>query len=303
MVNSSGAATGRSKAAKRRRIGEVIHRYRVLEIVAVIAGLVAVGQELYLGKQFERQKTDLQEIVANVSTGYLPDWPEHGDKLEGLVSSSKSGDELAIRIDSIGYLSFTKPDRFNSYFTTLLKQAAPQDIRIQILTLDENATKDALDEQFGPHQSDDFTSIKDELIQQYLSAHKDLLGHTSFYGAGRPSYENFRDAVMFVDDDHCSKLKALGVEIYSTSDRSIMNGPFMWLKYSRQTMKEMIFAYPKFRAAKTGYGFRTNDSHLMEIFLKDFENVRDSKLTTTRLAKDDHLYPSTYSKLKPQSLH
>ncbi len=95
----------------------------VLSLLALLAAGVTIWLDVDVRNQATGIKTHVDDIASNVSTRYLPDWPEHAEYLTQLVSGVQEGDELVIQVDSIGYLAFSQPEQFNHYFDQLTAAA------------------------------------------------------------------------------------------------------------------------------------------------------------------------------------
>lgn len=290
-------------------------RHSLLEIIGFfvgVAGLIAAGITIFYDHDIRRQvleeksyldtqEKNIANIVSNVSTGYLPDWPNYGKYLADLTSHTESGDKLEVQVDTLGYLSFSDPVSFDAYFNALIEAQTKKKIKIRILTLDETTALAAKIEQFGPGKDDDLAKIMKqfpERITAYADNHHNLIDHTRFgqkYRAGRyrsdsnltPEDRNdFYDALMFVEDDYCLTLNQHGITINVTNDTTLIDGPFIWLRHNR-VLEEMILAYPRFGGLIKGYAFRTRDSHLMEIYETQFER----KLGNRTISRGSHLFP------------
>jgi hypothetical protein len=289
----------------------------ILELIAIGSGGAALYYEIHVSRE-------VAEINENVSTRYLPDWPEHGTYLIDLVHGVESGDELEIQTDTIGYLSFTHPDQFDKFFRELLGAAKLSEGNIRILTLDEKAARDAKNKQFNPGKNDNKDDDLENLLKSnqptkldsYVDRHHALIDQTRFgqkyrggkYRSGyRPTKEDrddFVDALMFVENDYCFQLTAVGVKVKTLSDtpaQELINGPFVWVRHKGRVWKEMIFAYPQFGGIQKGYAFRTRDGHLTEVFRGEFDEKFDDEKLTRAVNRGEDLFHDVGDKFKRQS--
>src|SRR5579862_2249522 len=243
-----------------------------LEVIAIACGVYALIYE----RDVHRKVDDINE---NVSTRYLPDWPKHGDPLIKLIQRLESGDELDIQVDSIGYLSFSSPKKFKE-FLKQLKKAIDDGNTVRILTLDETTATVGNIEQFESN----FPNLGNE-IKAYVEEHTDKdptrnpIRQTPFFRKRyTPEYvpeasdlKDFIELTMFVEDYYCNQLTTAGAQVATTSRPLYVEGPFFWLRHNGSEWKEMIFAYPPNQKTDAkGYAFRTYDSHLMEVFARQF---------------------------------
>jgi hypothetical protein len=284
----------------------------ILELIAITSGGAALYYEIHVSGE-------VADINENVSTRYLPDWPEHGQYLIDLVHGVERGDELEIQTGYIGYLSFTHPDKFDNFFSELLGAAKRSEGNIRILTLDEPATIVAINEQFGSGKEDDLDTLTSRYparIEAYVEKHHVLIDQTRFgqkyrggkyrsgYRSTKEDRADFVDALMFVENDYCFQLTAVGVTVrilYGPPAKELINGPFLWVSHKGQVWKEMIFAYPKFGGIQRGYAFKTRDGHLTEVFLGEFTRKFESEQQTKAVNRGEDLFHDVGDKIKRQS--
>lgn len=307
--------------------------WRILEwlglavgVLALAAGIVTIVEDRDIKEQvtiekanLDQQQTKINNIVTSISTHSLPNWPEYGPDLAKVALALEDRDELVIQNDTFGYLSFTHPDDFRQFFNTLTDKVRDRQVTVRILTLNQATGRKGRKEQFDEGKESEFLKLTSTQISQYVDENRDALSKTSFgrkyhqgYVPNRSDYDSFLDALMFVEDDYCHQLMTVGkskVNVYVTSDESLINGPFFWLRHKSPApeikdknsgLEQMIFAYPRFGELHQGYAFATRDDHLMELFLTQFTKaLRDS--SKTRKVEGDHLFPGLFDRITRQT--
>lgn len=255
-------------------------------------GVLALTYEWHLHRK-------MKEIENSISTSHLPDWPEHGDYLISLVRGLTKDDELEIQVDTIGYLSFTHPDEFDSLFKELLN-AANRGTKIKILTVSEETAFYANKIQFREGAIDDFTKLTSSKIEAYVKTHFELIQKTPFglkYHSGyKPTAADLDDfimATMFIEDEYCYRLTTQGICVRTTPNDSFIHGPLLWLRHKNSVLKEMILACTPFGGTPKGYAFMTRDTHLMEIYVNQFyRSFKEAR----PVFKFEHLFPKTFER-------
>lgn len=276
----------------------------ILALVAILAGVVAIVFEA-------KVHHDVNNISKNVSTRYLDDWPDHVDDLKALVKDLVPGDEVAINAD-IGYTHFTRPESFNQYFNALLDAAKGLDqqegIRVRILVSDEETNSKGIKAQFDPGMPNDFKGINQEQIRIYCKNYSKQIRQANLCTKFPPDYQDFQDAVLYVENDLCDQLTTTGhVKVMRVNDLQ-RRYRSLWIKHQGDLMKEMIFAYSEFygpnKRPKKGYAWRTNDGHLIETLLDEFDTEfeKAGAIPENEVKPKDHLYPRAYAKVQNEIL-
>lgn len=273
----------------------------ICECIAITCALLALYKEFRLDlivKNIDRRVKDIEE---NLSNRHLADWPGHGNDLTAFIKSAEDDDELKIQLGTLGYLSFARPDEWDSIVKALL-DAANRGVKTQLLTVNEDSAFQANKIQFGKGALDDFTELAPNKIEAYVKRHWKLIEKTPFGRKYHPGYkpkaedrDDFINLTMFVEDDNCNKLTALGVSVRTTPDDSFIHGPFLWLRHKESVLKEMILAYTPFGGTQKGHAFRTCDVHQLEIYVNLFDRAFKEARS---VGKFEHLFPGIFQSLE-----
>src|SRR5215469_8527708 len=137
---------------------DVLHLFtldRILAVIAIIAGIVAIIYERKLHslfkiqraaieEKFEAQKNSIEQIVLSVHTSYIGNFPQDLEKATEMIAGAKEDDELNILVDFLGYGSYSDPEKYEKYVSTLKESKA----RIRILVYGEEEAKSSIQTQF-----------------------------------------------------------------------------------------------------------------------------------------------------------
>lgn len=249
-------------------------------------------------------KAQLAKITYNVR--YLPEWPSHVDELSAFLRGFSPGDQLVIDAD-VGYAHFSQPTSFMQYFDSVLgalERVGPNGgIVLRMLVSDEDTNLNGIRAQFDPGRPDDFMLIRErhpERLKAYCWAYSPLIGKTPLCLKSIPEYQDFQDAVLYVENALCMQLVNTGrVRVVKTND-SKLRSRFLWIKYRNNAMLEMIFAYPNFYGPERGYAWKTQDGHLIEVFLKEFNAsfAAASTVAVNEIRPGDQLYPRAFERIR-----
>jgi hypothetical protein len=292
----------------------------ILAVVAIAAGVVSIVYE-------RKVHHDVGNIAKNASTVYLPEWPEHTDDLTKLVSDFKSGDELLVDVE-IGYTHFSHPKQFHEYFDALknaVKLSSPKR-PVKILMPDPATHIIEIQKQFAwdendPGKRDVLELWKEEpwLFKEYCQEYAQYdIGGTAVCSAAssdaipKPAIDpnDFYALLMYVESRLCSELLAMGnkVIIRKVNDVSLKKRyRHLWIRHREsltgdRVMEGMILAYSRFYgpAKGKGYGWRTFDGHLIEVFWREFDEEFEALGKDAQLSDGDILYTDAVNKVKQQ---
>lgn len=262
--------------------GRRLHKWAIC--LGVIGASIA-GGAFYLES---RMDSTVKNISASLSTQYIATWPEHLDNTKLLFADATQDDEILIRTDMIGYGSYTAPKRYDDYVQGLIKALANR-AKVKILVHDQSYVRAALERQFhgnGPLQfGEDAKDYRDEqafhaFVDFYSGGNTNLPGKAPIKGEPK-TFEELRNAIISVGNYSCRKLMGAGAEIYmipevkTSSGNSVEYGTtYFWMmrnhKNPNSSEKKMVFAYPRFSSAETGYAFETRDEKLKAQFDGEF---------------------------------
>lgn len=242
---------------------------RSIELIAIIAGLIALFFEHGLDRRFNEQKAKIDKIVDSVLTRSIGEWPDHLSEITKLLKGTKRGQQLLIEVDFFGYGHFSRHDLFVEYLEEL-QNARSRGVLLRILLHSEKTLKESLGAQFKKERDDPEGEAAKKLAQRYYEQiAKDMISPPKL-----ETYSSFVTAVLLVHAKYCDVLLnpsvAKAAHIASRADAPPEN-VFYWLVQDGNNLKKMIFAYSRFSGVETGYGFQTEDSQLMKIFSLDFE--------------------------------
>ncbi|HXB21098.1 MAG TPA: hypothetical protein VNV88_06945 [Candidatus Solibacter sp.] len=260
----------------------------LLAVVAILFGLIAVIYEWKLHRGFEKQKDDIKEIVQSIYTRYLGSWPDHLQDITKLVASAEKGDELLIFVDQIGYGHYSIPGEFREYLSKL-EEVRNNGTVVRILMYPEDMARKNLEDQFpNDKYPDDQFKTASSTLKTYLDYYKNVTDKV-------PKTRNeFFTVALYIQDHLCARLtSAAGGEVpieVHTINNPNPNLVSFWMIRRSQTVKEMIFAYPRFGGAHTGHGFATREPKLSEIFGHGFDE-QWKKENSTKIAAGEHPFP------------
>lgn len=240
---------------------------RSIELIAIVAGLIALFFEHGLDRRFNEQKAKIDRIVDSVLTRSIGEWPDHLSEITALVKSTRRGQQLLVHVDFLGYAHFSRHDLFVEYLEEL-QNARQRGVGLKILLNSEKALEQSLADQFLKEKND--PAAAQELAQRYHEG----VAKAMVAKPKLESYGDFVTAVLCVNGKYCDVLLnpsvAKAAEIASKADAPPKTVSY-WLIQEGNNLRKMIFAYSRFSGVETGYGFQTEDSHLMKIFSLDFE--------------------------------
>jgi hypothetical protein len=228
---------------------------RTLAVVAIILSVIAILLETRLhrefgeqqrvfsehkmtfdkhSEEFKEQKSRIEEIVSSVTTRYLGDWPTNLRPIAELISNAKPGEDLVILVDIIGYGSYTRPDLYRSYLTSLTDAKRLSGTGVKILTCNESSAREGLKAEFS-REDKDFRSP--EHLEKYLLSHRLSQKQIDFYQLSPRyidrlvrmpliEYEDALNIHLFVDDTFYQHLKDCQIDI------RIRSGPWIQDKFS-----------------------------------------------------------------------
>lgn len=250
--------------------------------IAIFAGLVAVFFELRLHEGFKEQRKDIIQIVSEISTRYLGDWPGDLAHITEVIAKAHTGNELWLLVDHIGYGSFSLPKEFSTYFEIL--QNAARKTKVQILTYSEKDARLSLDRQFSKHYKGDLAE---------LTASDKFAAFQKKYKIQTPSsFEEYKTSFLAVENGFCKAITQAGdtgtgsVAVRTLKHAGHHEEVFYWILLENGEPYEMIFAYPRFSGSETGHAFKTHDPQLIRTFQKQFERkltVEESDAIDVRL--------------------
>ncbi len=228
---------------------------RILAVIAIIAGIVAVYYERRLHRQFKAQDIKIEKIVLSVHTSYIGSFPADLEKATELIVSAKNNDELLILTDFLGFGHYSSPEQYGQYVKALSETKG----KVRMLVYGEASTKESLQAQF---KKQDFEAFKTRpSFTDYFEFYKKRFQHTP------DTYEDFLNDIIATQDCFSQTLTLKkDIEIRAISSPSINEAVFFWMIPQR----EMVFSFPNFYFEEKGFSFKTRDDHFMEIFSTQF---------------------------------
>ena len=268
---------------------------RLLALIAIVAGIVAIVYESELKRDFRIQQVTVKEIVSSVTTRYVARFPDNLENATNLISQAKSGDEVLILVDFLGYGHYSDPERYLQYVNAI--KNARQKAHVRIMIYDEQAAKADLQAQFSRADYENIISnlptvgaSDDRPISFYSDDSQErqkrqirlFLHYLKYYQKPRPTgYEDFLNTVASTQDHFCRQLASEdNVEVASIAESSnpevqAHEVVFFWVlrhkEQDKEQDKEMIFSFPNLADTAKGVSFKTSDDRLIEIFVRQFE--------------------------------
>jgi hypothetical protein len=223
---------------------------RVLALIAIAFGLVAIYYEWRLHDGFKEQKTKIEDVVLSVHTGYEGKFPDNLDRVVDFIASLPKGQELLILVDFLGYGHYSAPDKYDKYVDALLATS-----KVRMLIYGEDSAKASITAQF----QDDFAGISEtNTFKKYLRHHQDQIQPPP------TNFGEFKNTLIRIQDHFAQQITAKNnVEVRAISSNEAV---LFWL-----SKNEMIFAFPNLQDVEKGFSFRTRDPELIEIFHTQFE--------------------------------
>jgi hypothetical protein len=254
---------------------------RILALVAIAAGIVAIYYETELHNSVEK-------IISALPTRYVSKFPGNLDDARGVISAAERDEELVILTDFLGYAYYSCPSKFDLY-SGAIRDAARKNVHVKILIYGRRAAGNVLDTQmtFKDYQtavqgSDQYKDTKDAPCQAetpslpqrrfryFVNANnlEKILETTKPTQAG---YERFRQSLHEAQKQFCHELDDKWVQIKSikeTNETPTGQTNFFWMRKD----KEVVYAYPNIGIGK-GFTFRSNEHSLLSIFFDQFDKL------------------------------
>jgi hypothetical protein len=256
---------------------------RILALVGIFAGIVAIYYEKSLHESFSVQQKSVSELVSSVTTRFVARFPTNLEYAHGIISAAKPRDQILILTDVVGYGYYSCPQKFQNYINAIIT-ASQNEADIHVLIYDDAGAKRVLETQVT--RSDYATMISTSRTAKYVAdpcqtgapAQQRYQAYLKFYNiAPPPNYESFMNSLINGQNAICRQLTATPHVILKSIDSSkvkndgapISQPIFFWMLQD----KEMVFAYPNTGQVGKGASFKSSDQSLMAIFTSQFDSL------------------------------
>lgn len=297
---------------------------RILALVAIAAGLVAIVFELELHRQVTTGDSKLNVIVSSLSTRYVAEFPHDLQSVRTLLSNAKEGDRVRILVDFIGYGHYSAPENFQKYMDSI-SDARRNGAKVQLLIYDDEAARADMCSQFSERDyaclsnSNDNNCEKPETLPQrreqfqHYFKYYDNQYHGRCVRDRKSGQIGFLNTLACTNELFCEQLQTQGPSIdiraiKKTNGSEDQKTPrtsckdaqpsdetvFFWMISDAEGAhnREMLLAYPNFSNATNGNSFRSSDERLMQIFADRFENLWAKAIPRTeRCYSSNPLFP------------
>jgi hypothetical protein len=246
---------------------------RILALIAIVAGVVAVVYETKLHNGFKEQHSKIEQIVLSVHTAYVGRFPENLDRLANLIANLREDEELLILVDFLGYGHYSAPEKYDRYVKAMLNSKS----KIRMLIYGEDSAKATITAQF----QGDFASIsKTDTFRAYLLYYKNVITKTP------TNINELKNALVQTQDYFALQLTGKNnIDVRAIPSPSSHEAVFYWLGKD-----EMVFAFPSLYDVEKGFSFKTRDDHLMEAFRTQFERKWIGKPVLKQCYSKDTLF-------------
>jgi hypothetical protein len=276
---------------------------RILALVAILAGLIAVLYETELRHEFQVQKDAIREVVSSVTTRYVAQFPNDLDNVRELMAEAKKGDEVSIFIDFVGYGHYSAPDKYQKYIDSIT-DARKNGARVKILIYGDDLAWDDMMSQFDQSayrcltqavvdpqdkcEEGDLATRRKQLVG-YFEVYRPVLGkcgiraslsrHEDFFWMLRCTNEHFCDQLLSQNPD----IEIRTIKPTPISEKGVSTNETMFFWMIRDEMvkekpthnRKMILNFPNFSNVGSGPSFHSSDERLMEIFRLQFDKKWD----------------------------